>query len=429
MGVYKIELTVILQSSQSISTSAKLIDGNDSMRKIKGIENGRWVPYTIATCSAVLLYVVLTNIDGIFGAFSAMMGYAFPVVLGMIIAYILDPLVYTFERFPFGKLRNRRLARNLSVALAFIVLVVFMTILMSALIPQLITSVLGFIDNMDGYINQLLSIINSFGLSVEQNVEGLDLDMSAVTTYSANILGTISSFLRKNIPLVLSSSTSIGNHIFTWIIAIILSIYFLLDRNVILDGVKRFLKLVIPEEKHDDVRNFISRCNSIIGKYVVFEFVDALIVGVSNFIFMTIAQMPYAVLISVVVGVSNLAPTFGPLVGASVGAFILLLANPWKAFAFIIFTIILQTVDGYVIKPKMFGDTLGVSSVVILAFIIIGGRMFNVIGLLLAIPTASIANFVYHEIVLTRLEARRRSQKPNAPDMPPGKEPAAGNVT
>ena len=383
------------------------------MKKIKGMENGRWVPYTIATCSAVLLYVVITHFHAIHDAIYALLGYTFPVVMGMIISYVLEPLVQFFEGFPFGKLKNRRLARNLSVALACVVLVVFIIILMSALIPQIISSVLSFIDNMDGYISQLLSIINSFGLTVEETVEGIDIDLSAVTNYSANILRTIASYLRENIPLVLSSSTSIGSQIFTWIIAFIFSIYFLLDRHVIVEGLKRFFKLIIPEEKHETVRQFASRCNSIIGKYVIYEMIDALIVGVSNFIFMTITQMPYSVLISVVVGVTNLAPTFGPLVGAVVGAFILLLANPWNALTFIIFTIILQTIDGYVIKPKMFGGTLGVSSVVILSFIIIGGRMFGIWGLLLAIPTAAIVDFVYHQIILKKLEAHRKKQREN----------------
>ena len=379
------------------------------MRKISEMGNGRWIPYTIASCSAVVLYVIITHFHTIHEVFGALFGYTFPVVMGMIFAYILDPLVRALERFPFGKLRNRHLSRNLSVALAFVFLLVFLIILMSALIPQVISSVLSFIDNMDGYISQLLSLINSFGLTVEENVEGFDLDLSAVTTYSANILSTISNYLRENLAVVLSSSTSIGNHIFTWIITIILSIYFLIDLNSIVKGFKRFLRLIVPEEKQVGLQLFLLKCNSIIGKYVVYELVDALIVGVSNFIFMTIMQIPYAVLISVVVGVTNLAPTFGPLVGAVISAFILLLADPWNALAFIVFTIILQTVDGYVIKPKMFGGTLGVSSVVILAFIIIGGRMFGVWGLLLAIPTAAIVDFVYHESFLPFLERRRQN--------------------
>ena len=381
------------------------------MQKISEILNRRWVPYTIATCSAVVLYVVLTHFHTIHGAFSALLGYAFPVIMAMIIAYVLDPLVRSFERFPFGKVRNRHLARNLSVALAFLFLLVFLIILMSALIPQIVSSVLTFVDNMDGYISQLLALINSFGLSVEENVEGISLDMTAVTTYSANILGTIAKYLRENLSVVLSSSTSIGSSIFTWIIAIILSIYFLIDLKSIVRGVRRFLRLIVPEDKQVGLHLFLSKCNSIIGKYVVYELVDALIVGFSNFIFMTIMKMPYAVLISVVVGVTNLAPTFGPLVGAVIGAFILLLADPWNAFAFIIFTIILQTIDGYVIKPKMFGGTLGVSSVVILAFLIIGGRMFGIWGLLLAIPTAAIVDFIYKEGLIPWLERRRKERE------------------
>ena len=109
--------------------------------------------------------------------------------------------------------------------------------------------------------------------------------------------------------------------------------------------------------------------------------------------------MPFTALVSVIVGVTNLAPTFGPIVGAIIGGFILLLVNPLMAFWFIIFTIILQTFDGYLIKPVLFGDTLGVSSIMILIFIIVGSRMFGVWGILLAIPTAAICDFIYKDFI------------------------------
>ena len=142
-------------------------------------------------------------------------------------------------------------------------------------------------------------------------------------------------------------------------------------------------------------------------RYVACDVVDGIIVGIVNGIFMAIMQMPYAVLISVVVGVTNLAPTFGPLVGAVIGGFILLLVNPLYALIFIIFTLVLQTVDGYILKPKLFGESLGVSSVMILVFIIVGGRMFGILGVLLSIPLAAIMDFVYHDYVLSRLEKKR----------------------
>ena len=114
---------------------------------------------------------------------------------------------------------------------------------------------------------------------------------------------------------------------------------------------------------------------------------------------MLIMGMPYAGVISLVVGVTNLAPTFGPIFGAVVGGIILVLVNPWYMLWFLIFTAILQTLDGYVIKPKLFGDTLGVSSLWILIAIVVGGRMFGVVGILLAIPFAAIVEFLAQDIL------------------------------
>jgi predicted PurR-regulated permease PerM len=125
---------------------------------------------------------------------------------------------------------------------------------------------------------------------------------------------------------------------------------------------------------------------------------------------MAIIGIPYSVLISVIAGVTNLAPTFGPIVGAAIGAFILILVHPWFCVAFLIITIVLQTVDGYILKPKLFGESLGVSPLMILIAIILGGRLFGVAGILLAIPFAAILDFVYRDFVLKKLEEKYNSR-------------------
>ena len=117
--------------------------------------------------------------------------------------------------------------------------------------------------------------------------------------------------------------------------------------------------------------------------------------------------MQYVGMISVVIAVTNLIPTFGPIIGGLIGAFILLLVDPWDALIFIIFTMILQTLDGYVIKPKLFGNSLGVSGLLILIAIIVGGKMFGVVGILLAIPFAAIIDFVYKDYLLSALEKKK----------------------
>ena len=112
-------------------------------------------------------------------------------------------------------------------------------------------------------------------------------------------------------------------------------------------------------------------------------------------------------LISLVVAVTNLIPTFGPVIGAVIGGFILLLVNPLHALIFVAFSVVLQTLDGYVIKPKLFGDSLGVSGLLILVFIIVCGNMWGIVGILLAIPLAAIIDFICRDVIMPHLEERR----------------------
>ena len=155
------------------------------------------------------------------------------------------------------------------------------------------------------------------------------------------------------------------------------------------------MKVFIPDAVYTRMATFWSTCNDILKRYIAGDLLDGIIVGLVNWVFMVITGMSYSVLISLFVGVTNLAPTFGPIVGAIIGAFILVLVNPVHALIFLIFTVILQTLDGYVIKPKLFGNTLGVSAVWILVTLVVGGRMFGIGGIMLAIPFAAIFNFTY----------------------------------
>lgn len=178
-------------------------------------------------------------------------------------------------------------------------------------------------------------------------------------------------------------------------------------KDNIKSGATRLLRALMPQKWYDIVVNFMARCNYILVRYIVYSLLDGAIVGGATAVFMAITGMQYVGLIAVVCGVTNLIPSFGPVIGCVIGGFILLLVNPWHALMFIIFTCILQTLDGYVIKPKLFGDSLGVSGLLILISIVLFGNIFGVVGILLAIPLAAIIDFVYEEGILPLLEARR----------------------
>lgn len=362
----------------------------------------KWVAYTIATCSAVILYMLLSNLGNIMSGFSAVYGYIKPVVSGIIVAYIFNPLANVFNDKVFKKIKSERVRWNLSVAFTLIVIILAAVLLFVALLPQIIGSAMIFGNNVEGYVDTLQKMLRDF----EQNdTTGLlSGELNKLAGITDKILAYISDYFSKNMGNVVTTSANIGKGVFDAVIAFILAIYLLLDKNRLKSALSKFAALLMKPETHKNAGLFIDRCNSILIRYISFDIIDGIIVGIVNFIFMTCAGMPYSTLISVIVGLTNLAPTFGPIVGCVIGAFILVLVIPWQAMAFIIFTIVLQTIDGYILKPRLFGGSLGVSPLMILISIIVGGRLFGVAGILLAIPFAAIMDFVWKDYVLKKLE-------------------------
>ena len=224
-----------------------------------------------------------------------------------------------------------------------------------------------------------------------------------------DMLAKITSKIPENVGNIVDASFSIGKGFFNGVISFILAIYFLLDKDRLKGSTKMFLKAVMPSKWNADFLTFSRKCYGILNGYVGGALLDALIVGIANFIFMSIVKMPFPLLVSVIVAVTNLAPTFGPVVGGALGALILVLIKPWNAVGFIIFTVVLQTLDGYVIKPKLFGGTFGVPAVWILVMIIVGGRMFGFWGIMLAIPVTAMLAYLYDTFVKKRIQ--KKSEK------------------
>ncbi len=374
------------------------------MKFFKHLTKKKWFSYSIATCSAVVLYMIMSNFSNIAQGFSSLYGYIKPVVSGLIVAYVFNPLSKVFNDKVFKKMKNETAKWRLSVVCSLVVLIVAVVLLFVALIPQLVDSVSTFVSNVDGYVATTQGILRD--LEKNDTTGIFSGELGALATMGDKILDKIGEYFSNNVGNVVTTSANIGKGIFDAVIAFILAIYLLLDKARLKSGFAKFTGLIMKPEAHKNAAIFFQRCNTIIIRYISMDIVEGIIVGVINLIFMLVGGIPYAVLISVIVGVTNLAPTFGPIIGCVIGAFILVLIQPWYALAFIIFTIVLQTVDGYILKPRLFGESLGVSPLMILIAIVIGGRLFGVAGILLAIPFAAIIDFIWRDYVLKKLEER-----------------------
>lgn len=377
------------------------------MKFNKNLLKEKWFSYTIALCSAVVLYMLLTHISGIIQFLGSIWHVFAPVIMAFVIAYILDPLENVFSKYVFYKVEQEKPRHTLSVVFSFLSVILFIVILMVALVPQVIDSIIMFAGNLNSYVlsfQRLMRQLNSFALQH-------DLDLSKFISSGDELLQSITRILPENLNKIVNASYSIGAKMFDWIISFILAIYLMMDQARLRKGFSRLLHALLPDQAYRNTASFWSRCNKILIQYIAFDLLDGMIIGLCNWVFMVVTGMPYVAIISVVVGVTNLAPTFGPMIGAVIGAFILVLVKPWYALLFLIFTLILQTLDGYVIKPRLFGEQLGVSAVWILISLVIGGRLLGVPGILLAIPFAAIVDFVYQDYVIKWLETQSEEHK------------------
>ncbi len=382
--------------------------------KFSDIKNKKWFNGMLIACTAVILYVVLSNISTVLDTIGAVLSFFTPLFLGAIIAYMINPLAKQLSMTVFKKVKRKRVQWTLSAVMALIMVVVLLGFMLGILIPQIIDSIRTFSANFDGYLEALQNFLERGELSKF-------IDLKTFIDSSETAWNKLFGLISDNIENIMSASADFGKSLVNWALGFILSIYLLMAKKSVKVFCSQLGKALFEKGKYDAFKTFWYRCDTILSHYIAYSLLECIMVGLINAFFMLILRMQYVGMISVVVAVTNLVPTFGPIVGAVIGAFILLMVKPWHALAFLIFTLVLQTVDGYVIKPNMFGDSLGVSGLLILITIITGGKMFGVTGIILAIPFAAILDFVYKDYILVRLrENRRKKDGDELPEAPEG---------
>jgi len=393
------------------------------MKKWRKLKDEKWFPNTVALCSAVILFFLLSNIVFIYNFLAAFWKVISPVIYGIMFAYVMDPIARFFERiFTRKRKTNAKLKRGISAFLATFVVIICFALLVFAVIPPLIESATG-----------LYKIISSSWDNLQNNPANFSVTVLGKTFSFDNLTEIVNTFVEKiakgemvAFDSVLETSYGFGSGVVTVALGLVLAIYFMIDKVRVQKITKKVFQHLMKEKKYDKFSKFCHKSDRILLRYLACDLAEALIVGTSNAIFMACCGLPYIGLISVIVGITNLAPTFGPICGAVIGSALLLIIDPWYALWFLIFTAIIQTVDGYILKPKFFGDTLGVSPLLILITIIVGGRLFGALGIILSIPFTAIVQCFVKDYFLTNDDA---DTSVTVEDGPKSEEQADSDVT
>lgn len=374
------------------------------MKKFKVSLEKPWVAYTFAACCAVLLYVVLSHFSAVWNMTKLVFSTLSPVIIGLIVAYLLSPVSRFFEKKAFYKIKKDSARHTAGVIATLVCFVLALALLLVALIPSLVQSISKLATNWPVYQEKMDAIILS--LSEFAQSKGIAFSFTSLSGLLDEYMDNIMTLISDNSDKILTTLGSIGTGIANFAIGVVFGFCFLEAEKLILSVTRRLRLMVVPIERYRRHNILLSRCNKIFLRYVGCTLLDALIIGVVTLVFNLIVGVPYAPLIAVVVAITNIIPTFGPIIGGAIGLFFIVLESPIKALIFLAFICVLQAIDGAIIKTKLFSGSLGISGVWTLVLIIIGGKVAGVLGILLAIPMAAMFVIVYQETLVPRMDKR-----------------------
>ena len=368
--------------------------------------------------AGIAFYFLFLRWSSIVASFRTLNGILAPVFYGLIIAFILDSLVMTIawllERLPHGgkplSSRRQSVYRAIGIVVSEIVFVAVISVLIQSIVPQVTDSLRTLVSNFDRYIENLerwaeaqtadYPMIQPYLDSVQEQLSGVE---ETVKGFLKNDL--LTTFTRVT-SVVTSGIVEVGTYVYNFIIGLVVSIYLLFSKRRILGLTKKLLfALAKPAHANRVLREARFTIQMFKG-FLVGKLLDSIIVGILCFLGTMILKIPYSLLISIIVGVTNIIPYFGPIIGAIPSAFLVLLLDPVKCLVFVIFIIVLQQLDGNVIGPKILGGTTGVSSLGVMLSILIGGGLFGIKGMILCVPAYAV---IYS--VLKRAAERRLNHK------------------
>jgi len=378
------------------------------MDKLKDYFSQKFGVYSLAAVVGVVTYFILFHLTDIFSWLKYAVNLMAPIIIGIIFAYLIDLVVVFFERRVFRRIKKPKVRGILSIVVSFILILTVIGLFSWFILPELVRSIYKFITEAKGYS----TIIEENLVKLDEYAAHYGINLGAAS-WPDSMYSSLDSWMSEftsNLSSTMNTIMGVGAVVANIIIGAILAVYFLIGKRRLFAGVAKFRHSLLTDEQYKRHTAFIKRSLNIFSKYISYTLLEAVGVGIVNAIFMLIVGMPNVTLISVIVGVTNLLPTFGPIAGGAIGAFLLFIEDPVYALIFIIFTFILQLIDGYIVKPKLFSDSMGLPSVLTLIAIIIGGKLFGMVGILLSIPFTAVLSILYHESVLPWL-ARRKKQK------------------
>lgn len=380
----------------------------------KNPENEKFVKLGVTLLAVVLIGLIAAQVlamgSSILGAIGNIGTILTPFLYGAVIAYILSPVCNVIEKFLGRFFGDRKgLISGLAIAGALLFALLIIVLLLVLVIPSVVKSISGLIAALPAQLNSFNAWLHDLLEANPDLQETWDETAAEVTAAINSWLNTdLAPLVQTLIGMLSSQVMNIVNVAYNLFLGILISVYMMAGRRRFAVQARMFLGGLVPKKWADVIEEEVRYADRMFNGFLVGRIVDAVIVGVICFIFTSIAGFESAVLVSVIVGVTNTIPMFGPFLGAIPCALLLLLENPMHCLIFLIFIVILQQVDGNLIGPRVVGQRTGVSSFWVLFSVILFGGLWGIVGMIIGVPLFAVLYDILKKLIRIGLRHWKR---------------------
>lgn len=366
--------------------------------------------------ACIACYFAFLRISAIVRMFRKIIEILQPILIGLAFAYLLNPLVGRIENILISllgkKMKNtqklKKLSRFTAIALSILLALTLVVLLLNMVIPELYRSIRDLILSLPDQVNDAMKYFEKIKLSDSVTSEAV----AAIVENGADALQTwLKTDLLKQINQMMSSVTvgviNIVGTLFDAAIGIIVSIYVLGSKETFVGQCKKMTYALLTPDHANMLLHITRKSNDIFGGFVIGKIIDSIIIGLLCFIMMTILHMPYTLLVSVIIGVTNVIPFFGPFIGAVPSTILILLDEPVKGIYFVVFVLLLQQFDGNILGPKILGNSTGLSAFWVVFSILLGGGLFGFLGMVMGVPTFAVIYYLVNMFLEQKLAKKK----------------------
>ena len=371
---------------------------------------------TVAAC--ITFFFILYRWSAISEVIGKIVKSAESIIIGLALAYLLMPVKEFIEKPTYKFLTSQKvkkekakgIAKTIGITGAIIFLFVVIAILIMSLGPALFTSIVGLIDAMPSYVESFVKWISDSGLADTEVAIFIGNSINSATTELENWAKTeILPLVQEYITQITSEVLSIAKTILNFLIGIVAMTYVMSIQEELIGQSKKIIYAIFPAKKGNVIIETVRKSNQIFGGFVIGKIIDSAIIGVIAYIGCLLMNMPSALLVAFIIGVTNVIPFFGPFIGAIPTIALVLIQSPIHALYLGIFILILQQVDGNIIGPKILGESTGLSAFWILTSISVAGGLFGFFGMLLGVPVFAVIYYIIQQIIIYRMKSKKMS--------------------